>query len=728
MRNRFGIVCFGFLAAAHLAAQTAPPVATPAVKPPVSRPAPARPAAVPSYKDLKFPALKAIPIPPVETVTLPNGMKLYLLEDHELPLVSGAARIRTGNLFDPADKVGLATMTGMVMRTGGTLTQTGDELDKALENVAASVETGIGESSGSASFTTLKENLDPVLAIFHDVMTAPEFRQDKIDLAKNQLHSGVSRRNDDPGSIAQREFSDLLYGKDSPYGWRAEHATIDAVSRADIEAFYQRYFFPANTMLAVWGDFNSAEMKAKIGKLFADWVVKQEPVPAFPKLAAKSVAGAYLAVKKDSAQTFFSMGQLGGLLNDKDYPALEIMAAILGQGGQSRLFQQVRTKMGNAYNVSADWGANYDHQGLFEISGSTKNLSTDETLRAVQKEVDRIRTTEVTDDELKTAKDTALNSLVFAFDSRTKTLGRMMTYEYYGYPKDFIQQYQKAVADVTRADVLRVAKTHLDPDKFTLVAVGNPDLFDEPLEKLGKPVTPIDLTIAPPTRASSANAAGIAMGKQALARAQKSVGGMDKLAAIKDFTQTVEFTLVPAAGGLHVQLRDRWIGPDYFRQDSEVPSGKISAYYDGKQGWISTPQGDGPLTGAQLGQVQGDLFRLYFRLLLSDRIPGRTVIASDTRDVEISMANGEAAHVTFDSATGLPQRVSYQAVHVTGPPMEVEDAFSDFRDVDGIKVPFKIVIIQGGEKFADVSVKEVKFNSGLKLADLEQKPAAAVQK
>jgi zinc protease len=259
-----------------------------------------------------------------------------------------------------------------------------------------------------------------------------------------------------------------------------------------------------------------------------------------------------------------------------------------------------------------------------------------------------------------------------------------------------------------------------------VVAVGNPELFQEPLEKLGKPVTPIDLTIPPPGRSTAGSPAAAAQGKQILARAQQAAGGAEKLAAIKDFTETSEFVLVPEAGGLHVQERNRWIAPKYFRQDSEVPAGKISAFFDGVQGWISTPQGDGALTGAQLSQVQGDLFRLYFQLLLSDRYGDRTVAASDSRSVDISGA--DSAHVTFDSATGLPRTVSYQAVHITGPPLEVEDAYSDFRDVDGIKVPFKIVITQGGQKFADVTVQDVKFNSGLKLADLEQKPSPVVQK
>jgi zinc protease len=473
-------------AAGFLAAQPAPapPRASAAVGP----------ARVPSVGDLKFPALKPIRIPDVTTVTLPNGMKLFLLEDHELPVINGAARIHTGNLFDPAEKIGLATITGMVMRTGGTQAKTGEQLDQELEDMAAGVESQISETTGSVSFNALKKDTDAVLAAFHDVLTNPAFRQERVALAKNQIRSGIARRNDDAHGIAEREFSSTMYGKDNPYGWQIEYATLDRIERNDLVDFYHRYYFPANVLLAVWGDFNTAEMQAKIAKLFAGWTVQQPPVPPFPKVREKAAPGIYLAVKSDVAQTFFSVGHLGGELRDKDYAALSVLSDILGGGFRSRLFQRIRTRMGDAYEISAEWGANYDHPGLFEISGSTKSASTVETLKAVREEVEKIRTAEVSDDELDTAKQTALNSLVFAFDSRSKTLGRLLTYEYFGYPKDFIQQYQMALAAVTKADVLRAAKQHLHPENFAVVAVGNPQEFGEPLTALGS-VKPIDLTI-----------------------------------------------------------------------------------------------------------------------------------------------------------------------------------------------------------------------------------------
>ncbi len=650
-------------------------------------------------------------------------MRLYLLEDHELPLVNGTALVRTGNLFDPPEKVGLATLTGMVMRTGGTRSKTGDELNEQLENIAASVESAIDESSGAVRFSALKANVDEVLGIFRDVLASPEFRQDKLDLAKTQLRSAISRRNDNADAVADRVFLSTVYGKDTPYGWDEEYATIDRITRDDLLDFYRRYFFPANVMLAVSGDFDTTDMKARIEKAFAGWTVTQPPVPAFPKVGPPPAGGTFLAVKNDVTQTFFAVGQRGGEFRDKDYPALEILAYILGGGFQSRLVQRVRTQMGAAYDISADWSPRYDHPGVFEISGSTKSLSTVATLKAIREEVDRIRTTEVTEAELKTAKETALNSFVFLFDTRTKTLGRLLTYEYYGYPKEFVEQYQKGLEAVTRADVLAAARQHLDPAKFVTLAVGNPQDFGTALDALGSAVVKIDLTIPPPKpQAVSATESSLEKGKRLLERVQQAVGGAGRLAAVKDSTTIAQYQLPSATGTAQLQETDRWIAPTYLRQESDTPGRKLAAYCDGKAGWFADGQRWTPLAGDQLKQVQGDLFRVYFPLLLGDRMEGRSVNAIGENTIEISDQSGNIVQLVVDPETALPSKLLYQTLRANGPPLSVEEDYSDFREISGIRMPYKIAIFQGGRKFGDMAVTEIRLNTGLKVEDLRKRP------
>jgi zinc protease len=678
----------------------------------------------PSYKDLKYPPLLEIKIPNVATFTLANGIKLYLLENHELPLVSGFALVRTGNLFDPPEKIGLAGMTGTVLRTGGTKTKAGDELDVELENIAASVESSIGETNGRVSFSCLKENTDEVLGVFRDLVTAPEFRQEKIDLAKTQLRGEIARRNDSPDSIAGREFDELVYGKNTPYGWRTEYATVDRIQRQDLVAFYQRYYFPANIMLAVQGDFVTAEMKARLEKLFGAWNAQQAPVPPFPKVEAQRSGGVYLATKTDVTQTFFALGHLGGVLRDKDYPALEVMGDILGGGFSSRLFKRVRTQLGYTYNIYAYWGATYDHPGVFDVSGSTKSATTVAAIKVIQEEIARISSQEVTDEELKLAKDTVLNSFVFNFDTPSKTLSRLVNYEYYGYPKDFIFQYQKAVREVTKAEVLEAARRHLRPKELTIVAVGNPNDFGQPLSALGLPVHDIDLTIPQPggagPRPAQGDAASLEKARRLLARAQQAMGGAEKLAAVKDMTESAEVKMQTPGAAITAKQTNRWRSPSFFRQDAELPFGKLSTFYDGKGGWMKTPQGNLPITEPVGKQLQGELFRQWFSLLLSDRDASRTINCTGDNTLEISDKQGDLARLLLDDKTGLPLKITYDSVAMGGPPKPVEETYSGWQDVDGIKLPSRITITQSGQKFAEVTVSQWKLNSGVKEDDLRQ--------
>jgi zinc protease len=732
MRTRLGIPGILLVAAvAHAQGtlgsglpRTAKPAPAAAGRSRVTAPSPAAAGGAFSPRDLKYPPLRAIQAPNAATFTLPNGMKVSLFEDHDLPLVGGMALVGTGRLMDPPQRIGLAELAGVLMRTGGTTVKTGEQIDALLDSTATNMQSAIADSVGTMSFSGLKENTPATLQLFKEMLTQPGFRQDKIDIAKSQLRLDVAHRNDNAGIVARREFAGLVYGKDSPFGWSKEYATIDRVSRDDLRAFHQRYFFPANVTIGVWGDFDTAEMKASIEKLFADWTVKQPTVPEFAKVKNAPSPGIFLAEKKDAAQSYFTIGHLGGQHDDKDYAALTILAGILGGGPRSRIADSLRTRLGVANQVSANWNAGYAQPGLFEISGGARN-STVATIQAIQGEIDRIRAAEVTEEEWRSVRDAAVNSLAFTHDSRSKLIVGQLILDYYGYPKDYLPRYQKALESVTRADLLRVAKQYLKPANLTVVVTANPVMLGDPLDKLG-PVTKLDIAIpeAKPEVAGSSDAS-LVEGKQILLKAQSAAGGAEKLAAVKDYTMVAEYSIDPAVasvGGSKIVQTDRWVAPTVFRQDSSFPAGRVSAYTDGKVGWISTPQGWGALAGAQRSQVFGELFRIYYRLLLSDRLEGRTVNAIDASSVQISDTTGQATSVEFDPRTHLPKRVAYDTQQAAGAPIYAEDLYEDFRDVGGIQVPFRITINQGGRKFAEVVVKEYKINTGLKPLEIARRP------
>ncbi|MBL8242257.1 MAG: insulinase family protein, partial [Bryobacterales bacterium] len=419
-----------------------------------------------AWKTLKYGKLGDVKIPEIETFTLKNGIKVYLLENHTLPFINGTMLVRTGTLLDPAAKVGLAEITATVLRSGGSKSKTGDQIDEQMENIAAGVESSIGDEVATFGFNCLKENVDEVLGVYFDLLSQPEFRQDKIDLLKTQYRSSIQRRYDDADDVNGSEFTAIVYGRETPFGREVEYEHLDAITRADLVDFYQRYYHPANMVMAVSGDFDKAAMKARLEQVLGGWTPQAGMAPAFPKVTHQAKPGIYSGDKPEVTQTFLSIGHLGGLLSDKDYPALEVLSDILGSGFDSRLFKKVRTELGYAYSVGGGWGADYLHPGMFRITASTKTESTVATIQTILQEVDKIRATGVTDEEVATAKEKVINSFVFNFDRPQKTLSRLFRYDYYGYPKDFLAQYQKAIAAVTKADVLRVAKQYIDPSKF----------------------------------------------------------------------------------------------------------------------------------------------------------------------------------------------------------------------------------------------------------------------
>jgi predicted Zn-dependent peptidase len=445
-----------------------------------------------TYKDLKFKPLEFKP-PVVDRVELANGMILFLVEDHELPIVNISAMIRTGSVYEPADKVGLAELTGSVMRTGGTKSRTAEEINKDLEFMASTVETGIGEDSGSASLFTLKKNLDKSLEIFADVLMNPIFDKGRFELAKARALEAIRRRDDSPQGIANREFQKLIYGKAHPMSRTAEVETVNNITREDLIEFHKKYVHPNTIMLGVTGDFNKTEMIEKIEKVFVGWEKIKVDYPEVQSVDT-SVKNAIGLFNKDINQTNLILGHIGTKITNPDYPAIRLLDEILGGGGfTSRLYKRVRNDEGLAYGIWSIFEAGLRDYGIFQIVLQTKTESTREAIDAVIEEVKRLTQTEVSDEELQMAKDQYMNSFVFRFDTRGKIVQRKMLYEYYGLPADFLETFRDKLMNVTKGDIFRVAKQYLHPDNLVIMAVGNQGKIEQGLTSIG-PVTVLSKT------------------------------------------------------------------------------------------------------------------------------------------------------------------------------------------------------------------------------------------
>jgi zinc protease len=443
---------------------------------------------------IEYPTLSTIAIPSPERIALSNGMIVYFLEDHELPLVSVQVRIRTGTRYDPPEKAGLADLTATVMRTGGAGDRSGAELDQFLEDRAANLSVSMGNSVGFAQLSVLTEHLHDVFPVLADLLMSPGFEEDKIEEAKVQERSAISRRNDSPGGVAAREFNKLVYGVVSPYARQTEYGTIDAITRADIVAFHRRYFHPNHMIIGMTGDFERDEMLALIEREFGEWEPVQVALSEEFLIESADPTKIYYIEKTDVTQSNFRLGHLGTTVDDPDYFAVEVMNTIFGEGFASRLFNVIRSEKGLAYAIWGSVGTSYAYPGVFQVGGSTKFESTGEALVAAIAEIRRMKEGTVTDDELAYAKESYLNSFIFNFDTPEEIVGRQMLYEYYGYPADFLQASRDRIEAVTREDVRRAAQRMLHPDNLIILCVGDASKFDKPLSELGDVVS-IDITI-----------------------------------------------------------------------------------------------------------------------------------------------------------------------------------------------------------------------------------------
>jgi zinc protease len=449
------------------------------------------------WQQIPIANLPAFHPPQPKRIELPNGMVIFLQEDHELPIIDGSARIRGGDRSVPANKTGLTDIYGEVWRTGGTKSQTGDQLDDYLEQRAAKVETGGGFDSTTISWSCLKEDFDDVFRVFQDVLKNPEFRAEKIAIAQKGMYDGIARRNDDASQIASREAAKLVYGANNPLARDAEYATVAAVTRQDLVEWHGKYVHPNNIILGVVGDFDSAKMEVRLREAFASW--PRGEAAASPAINPDPVKPGYYQVEKtDVNQSQIQMLALGITRKNPDYFALSVFNEAFGGGFSSRLFNDIRTTKGLAYGVGGGVGAGWDHPGMLRLMVSTKSKTTIESIQALDEEIADLAKRPINDDEIKRAKDAILNSFVFRFDSPDKILQEKMAYEFYGYPLDFLETFQQKIETVTKEDVARVAAKYLHRNQMSVLVVGNAPDFDKPLSSLGA-VTKLDITIpAPP--------------------------------------------------------------------------------------------------------------------------------------------------------------------------------------------------------------------------------------
>jgi zinc protease len=673
------------------------------------------------WQKISVPSLP--PFHPAEPkrVELPNGMVIFLQEDHELPMIDGSIRIRGGSRSEPASKVGLVDLYGEVWRTGGTKSQTGDQMDDYLEARAAKIETdGTGDST-TLGWTCLKADFDEVFKLVVDLLQNPEFRDDKLDLAQKALEEVIARRNDNPGGIAGRESLKLAYGANNPYARQPEYASVEAVKRDDLLNWHKTYVHPNNMIVGVSGDFDSTAMEAKLKAAFASW--PKGPAPQKEDIQFQPAKpGYYLVTKDDVNQSNIRMVALGTERSNPDYFAIEVFNEVLGGGFSSRLVQDIRTKRGLAYSVGGGIGTAFDHPGVARFVMGTKSERTAEAIQALYEDVDNVQKNPITDDEIKRAKDAILNSFIFNFDTPDKVLHERMAYEFYGYPLDFLEKYRAGIEKATKEDVNRVAGKYLHKDQLAVLVVGNAKDFDKPLSALG-PVTNLDITIPPPPGASnaeaspstapSAPAASNPEGKALAAKVADSLGGAAKLKTVRAIRAKIEQSSAEEASP---PVEVTVVFPDRMHVAMESPMGPMNVVFTSTSAFMAAQGQVRDIPASQkkesLDQIKRDI--TFIAQHADD--PKFTFTANgsekigdvETKIVDIS-ADGTPTRWYIDPKTGRVLRERFTAIGRSGP-FQSENDFSDWKSFDGLTLPAKQVSKQDGKETSTVTFTEIHVN------------------
>ncbi|HDQ02971.1 MAG TPA: insulinase family protein [Deltaproteobacteria bacterium] len=432
---------------------------------------------------LVFPALE-FDIAKPERIVLENGIVLFIMEDHELPVININGLIRTGSIYDPQGKEGVAELTGYMMRTGGTSKLTGDEIDERLDFLAATATISISSDHASVSLSVLNKDADEGIELLSQMLMNPAFDKNKLKLAVQLKQENLRRLQDNPQRLAFREFNKLIY-KNNPRGRFPSQKSLSRIKRGDLVKFHHRFFRPNNTMFAVTGNITKEEAVEKFTEYFGSWK-KGKAVAEAPQPEGISNAGIYYIDRK-LPQSTIVLGQFAPAKLDRDFYAFTVLDFVAGSGGfNSRIFEAVRSNEGLAYSAGSFYRARPTF-GVFGAYAFTKTSSTLQALGLINSVLDEIRNNILSQRELEWAKQSINNGFIFSFTSAEQIAIRQMNSEFENLPSDYMDNYTDNIEKVTSADLNRLAQKYLDKSNNVVLILGDTGGFEEYPAQLAEP-------------------------------------------------------------------------------------------------------------------------------------------------------------------------------------------------------------------------------------------------
>lgn len=447
-------------------------------------------------RDLVFPKLSYDPPDPSEyRHELDSGAVAYLVEDHQLPLVSIGLTLRAGAYQVPAESAGLAGFTGSQMRSGGTTNLSAQDFDEEAAFLATQIGASIGATSGGGSVNCLTQNLDRSLELFFDMLKHPGFEAERLEIARAQTLQGLARRNDRLDRIQSREFRRLTYG-DHFTTIQSTQESIESISREAMQEFHARSFDPRRMFFSVSGDFDTQDMIRRLNEALADgWPAGPAEPAGIPAPSHEPQPGVYMIDKtsRDVNQSHVVLGHLGIHRFDPDAFKVRIMNSVLGGGGfTSRIMVRIRSDEGLAYSAYSRFQPGTYYAGTFSSGFQSRNATCAQAAAIVVEEIERMQNDKITAQELDTAKNYQIEIFPRFFATAGQVAGTFANDEFTGQKKDYWKTYRERIGEVSADDVLEAAQQHLHPEKLVVLAVGdreamlkgNPDKPEFSFEKL----------------------------------------------------------------------------------------------------------------------------------------------------------------------------------------------------------------------------------------------------
>lgn len=686
----------------------------PTEKPP--RPLPARQSSFPAY----------------QIRTLANGLQVVAVSHHEQPAVSLRLLIRAGGSQDPANKPGVAYVAASLLDQG-TTTRNAEQIASTIDSIGGAIGAGAGSDITFINAAVMKDSFGLALDLVSDLARHPAFAREEIERQRQQILSGLKVSYDDPDYLAGVVFDRLVFGF-HPYG-KPDSGTpesITAVTRDDLLAFHKRWFGANNAILAIVGDVTSEEAFSGAERAFGSW--ERIDLPAIKAEAPPPPTRRVVVVDRPAAaQTEIRVGNVALPRRHPDYLALDIAMKILGGEGGNRLHRVLRSERGLTYGASADLNA-LKEAGNIVAETDTRSEKTAEALRLIVEEIVRLQQRRVQQRELSDAQEYLTGSFPLTVETPSAIALQVLNAVFYGLDLNELQTYRERVNAITVDDIQRVAQLYLHPNKLSIVLVGDASVFAKDLAGVGFdqveriPIGDLDLSSPDLRRHSAPQPARLEpvafrqparaedRARALISRAIDAKGGLALLRSI----QTVRMELVATvqADGINTDLPTTTTirYPGSFRIDSTTPAGRLVQVFSAGRYWVQDSKGvhEAPDSMAAVirGNVQRDTVPLLLALMNGEvsATLGETIEAGrKLPTLEVALPGSSPLTLVFDPSTALLVRAKYRLSSPTAD-VEVDESYSDYRDVRGLKVAFITDVRRDGAPAVHRTLRTFEFN------------------